>query len=202
MKRFWRNCAGGLQPGTPESEAMSTAETGDPRFPCNETELCYFGRALVPSPPIWFNSKLPSQHGGENPVVPVAAKTHLLFLSRASINAKLEILIRRRRCCFILPQGLHSCGSSPLNVIGVMCWHSCLGSAWTQEQDKKIGSRRQTHPCCSPVLDVNQALSVPVCDVRGLCSQLWENWVHCVCRSCVGPLLVKVGWPCPPFLQI
>lgn len=92
---------------------------------------------------------------------------HLLFLSRASINARLEILTRRGICCSILPQGLHSCGSSPLNVIEEMCWH-CLGSAWTREQDKKIGSRRQIHPCCSPVLGVNQALGVSVCDAGGL----------------------------------
>lgn len=90
---------------TPKPEAVPTAETGDPRFPCNETELRYFGRVLIPSSPVWFNSKPPSEHGGENPVVPVVAKMRLLFLSRASINVKLEILTRRGICCFILPQG-------------------------------------------------------------------------------------------------
>lgn len=105
LKRFWRSCAGRLWPGTLELEAVSTAETGDPQFPCNETELCYFGRVLILSPPIRFDSKLPKECGRENPVILVAARMHLLFLAGAAINIKLEIFTRRGIHSFILPHG-------------------------------------------------------------------------------------------------
>lgn len=82
---------------------MSAAEIGDPRFPCNETELRYFGRVLILSPLIRFNSKPPSERGGQNPVVPVAARMHLShFLAGVSINVKQEMFTKRGNMLFYL----------------------------------------------------------------------------------------------------